>query len=172
MTETWKDIPGYPGYQISDCGRVRTYNKVTSSARFPHRKWKPRILSQKDHAKDGYLRIDLWQGKEHHTHLVHRLVAIAFLGDREGMTVNHKDGNKKNNHLSNLEWMTLRDNIRYGFTNGQYSKVQIPCSLVIDGTQIDFPSLAAAKRYLGRAISSEMKGERIYDRAGREVYII
>ena len=93
--EEWKDIPGYEGlYQASTLGRVRTCEgKVTSSARFPHRVWKQRILKQKvtKNRKGRYdSRIDLWNGKTHRTWLVSRLIAITWCsGYREGWTVNH-----------------------------------------------------------------------------------
>lgn len=152
MEEIWKDIPGFPGYQASNCGRIRSHNKVTSSRRFPVRHWKDRILKQKV-AKDRYSRVSLWKGGEERTALVHRLVASAFLGNLfdTDMTVNHKDGNHQNNNIENLEWLSHGDNIRHGFRTGLYERVQKPCVLVAsDGTTYEFPSLSAASRFLGR----------------------
>lgn len=176
--EEWRDIPGYPGYQASSLGRIRTHNKVTSSTRFAKREWKTRIMSAKICKKDKTLRVDLWKGKEHKTFLVHRLVAICFLGDppEENMTVNHKDGNRLNNRLENLEWMTLADNIRYGFENGQYRNVMRPCSILVGGVRHDFESMSEASRFLGRVnnyiSNASRKGLSMHDSNGKEVVLL
>ena len=126
MEEQWKDIPGYEGiYQASTFGRIRTCEgKVTSSARFPHRVWKQRILKQKcsTNIKGRMdLRIELWKGKEHKTYLVSRLIAFTWCsGYKDGYTVNHKNGDILDNRAENLEWLSRGDNIRHGFANGLY----------------------------------------------------
>lgn len=149
--EEWRDVPGFPGYQVSNIGRVRTYNKITSSARFSIRHWKSRILKQKMHHKDHYLRVDLWKDGAPHTVLVHRLVADAFIPtDDNGLTVNHIDGNKSNNCRENLEWVSLSDNIRHAFRTGLI-RTQKPCVLIdLSGNKQAFNSQAEASRYLGR----------------------
>lgn len=149
MQEEWKDIKGFPGYQVSNYGRVRSHNKVTSSARYSHREWKNRILKQKVSTKDKCHRICLWDANGEHTFLVHRLEADAFLGEYPGMTVNHKDGNRHNNRIDNLEWLTIGDNIRHAFQTGLAS--QIPCTLIAEsGERYNFRSMAEASRWLGR----------------------
>ena len=72
---------------------------------------------------------------------------ITFTIDTN-MTVNHKDGNRLNNCVNNLEWMTLADNIRYGFENNQYPQK----SLVLYNSKerIDFNSQTKASLFLGR----------------------
>ena len=68
----------------------------------------------------GYPKVSLWDSitntKEEVT--IHILVAEAFLYKKQGMTVNHKDGNKQNNYYGNLEYMTSIDNIKHAFENG------------------------------------------------------
>ena len=162
MTE-WKDIPGYEGlYQASNDGQIRTcYGKVTSNARYAKRVWKQRILKQKygcrrstngtrKGKKDA--RVSLWKDGKERTFLVSRLIASAWCdGYQDGMTVNHIDGNPENNHCENLEWVSIRENIQKGFADGLFRKSQIPITLTLDdGTEMNFPSLSSAERYLGK----------------------
>lgn len=96
--ERWKPIAGYENYSVSSWGRVR--NNLTGD-----------ILQQERHDK-GYLRVDLYGKRGERKHLkVHRLVAEAFIPNTEKKPcVNHIDGNNKNNSISNLEWVTDKEN--------------------------------------------------------------
>ena len=125
--EQWKMIPGYEGlYEASTYGQIRTAEgKTTSNARYPKRVWKQRILKLKYvHRKNGRLkdaRVCLWKDGKEKTFLVSRLVAMTWCdGYADGLTVNHKDGNPLNNDCSNLEWISLAENIRHGFRTGLY----------------------------------------------------
>jgi hypothetical protein len=124
MEEIWKDIPDYNGYQVSNLGRVRTYNKVTYTERHGTRGWRNRILKFKGQTyKTGY-RVDLWKDGKPHTMLVARLVAFTFYNEdinNHELTVDHIDGNRFNNNLENLELVSLAENIRRGFKNGLYT---------------------------------------------------
>lgn|SRR5574344_520868 len=128
MEEIWKDIPNYDGYQASNLGRIRTYNKITYTSRHGERHWnnrimkfKPNEISKKIKKGSGY-RITLWNKGKSKDLLVARIIATTFLENliNTKMTVNHKDGNRLNNNIENLEWLTREDNIKYGFQNGQY----------------------------------------------------
>lgn len=149
--EIWKDIEGFDGYQISSEGRVRSHGKVTSNSLYAERHWKDRIIKQKVSRRDGRARVCLWGNGREHTILVHRLLAEAFLGKPEDdkMTVNHKDGNPLNNVVENIEWISRKDNIRYGFEHGQYS-TQKPITITADGEAISFRSYAECDRFLNR----------------------
>lgn len=149
MVEEWRDIEGYKGYQVSNKGRVRTHGKITVNKLHGRRKWADRILKQKI-GKDKCSRVELWCDGKHKTFLVHRLEAIAFLGEApKGMTVNHKDGNRQNNSIDNLEWCSRADNIRYGFEHDQYHMKH--CTLIDkNGNEKYFRSMSLASVYLGR----------------------
>lgn len=120
MSEQWKEIAEYEGlYEVSSFGRVRC---LDYNGRNPTRD-KDGIRSL-NYANGDYPRITLSSGKRNYkTHLVHRLVVSAFVGDiPDGMDVNHKDGNKKNNHVDNLEIVTKSENVRHAIDNG-FTKV-------------------------------------------------
>lgn len=151
MAEIWRDIDGYQGYQVSNLGRVRTHNKKTYTSLHGERTWKDRILKPKV-TNTNSLRVELWKDGSHKTVLVHRLVADAFLGKMidTDMTVNHKDGNRLNNRVENLEWISRADNIRYGFENGQYP--QTHCTLIDkENHEYHFRSMAQASLFLNRS---------------------
>ena len=108
MTERWEDIVGYEGlYKVSNLGRV---------------KGKSRIKSQQDNGK-GYSIVHLSKNGKLRWHLVHRLVAEAFIKNIEDKpTINHIDGNRKNNKLNNLEWATYSENNLHSYrSNGKKS---------------------------------------------------
>lgn len=104
IEEQWKDIPGYEGlYQISNFGRVKSFYFKN-----------PRIL--KPHNVKGYSNVELYKNQKKRQFYIHRLVMENFcpVENMNVLDVNHKDENKSNNHISNLEWMTHKDNLNYG----------------------------------------------------------
>lgn len=104
MKEIWKNIPNTP-YMVSNTGRVITTNYKCSG--------KTKELRQTTNHK-GYMVVGLtFNGKEKKC-LVHRLVAEQFIPNHNNYEqVNHKDENKTNNRVDNLEWCTVQYNIRY-----------------------------------------------------------
>lgn len=110
MREIWKDIVGYEGlYSVSNLGRVKSLKRLLNDGRL----WKERIL--KPETNHGYLRVRLCDnnGKKHKR--VHILVAEAFIPNPNDYPyVNHKDENKSNNRVDNLEWCTAKYNSNYG----------------------------------------------------------
>ena len=100
--EIWKDIEGYEGlYQVSNQGRVKSLDY--------HCTGKERTLKQQ--ITRGYYQVRLCKNGEQKFYRVHRLVAKAFVsGYKDGYVVNHIDENKTNNHYTNLEWVTYREN--------------------------------------------------------------
>jgi HNH endonuclease/NUMOD4 motif/Sigma-70, region 4 len=107
MSETWRQVVGYEGlYEVSDLGRIRrSVDLPASQYLHPGRLLSPSI------DRDGYLRISLLQRGRSTTQTVHRVVAAAFIGPRPvNAEINHKDGAKTNNAVSNLEYTTRREN--------------------------------------------------------------
>lgn len=153
MVETWKDIPDYPGYQVSNMGRVRTFNKVSSSKRYPLRHWQNRILKPKP--LKGYCKVDLWNENGNCEFLIHRLVAKAFvLGETaDAKFINHKNGVKNDNRADNLEWVTYKENTNHAFDTDLYSTniktTLVPVSGV--GASLNFRSQTTASIALGRS---------------------
>lgn len=113
MTEIWKTIKDYPNYQVSNLGRVKSLNYG-----------KEKILkNNKD--KDSYFQIALSKEGKVKVFKVHRLVASAFLPNPDNLPqVNHKDENKTNNCVDNLEWCTGRYNNNYGTHNERMAKAK------------------------------------------------
>jgi len=118
--EVWKPVVGYEEfYEVSNLGRIR------NKGRRPGQHYSNIIMKQR-HNKGGYLTIALTNGKEKKIYMIHRLVYEAFVGilpkfEHKGKghcgevwEINHKDENKQNNSLDNLELVTKLDNIRYG----------------------------------------------------------
>lgn len=172
MEEVWKNIPRYEGYQASNLGRIRTYNKTTYTKRHGIRHWGNRVLKYKSNStKTGY-RVDLWKNGKPHTLLVARLVATTFLEDliETNMTANHKNGNRLDNRVENLEWLSRSENIKYGFENGQYK--QHETVLFNDTEYHKFRSKSLAGAFLNRNhsyISNCIKNNRkIYSKDGIE----
>ena len=111
--EVWKDIKGYEGYyQVSNLGEVRAIGH----------KWQRKGVHKiKLHENNGYgyLMADLHKNNKSKSIAVHRLVAQAFIPNPENkQQVNHKNGDKTDNRVENLEWATAKENIRHAFDNG------------------------------------------------------
>lgn len=110
MNEIWKslkDVVKYGNnYEVSNLGRVRSIDFIDKRG---YRR-KSRIMAQANHHK-GYKAISLTHMGKRKTYKVHRLVALAFIPNLENKPeVNHKDGDKKNNCVYNLEWVTTSEN--------------------------------------------------------------
>lgn len=109
MEEIWKDIEGYEGlYQVSNTGKVRSLHWNRSSY--------AKELTQYD--QNGYKLVTIRRNKRGKNFLVHRLVAKAFIENPNGYDeVNHIDGNKSNNCVMNLEWLSRKNNVSHAIAN-------------------------------------------------------
>ena len=105
--EKWRDIPGYEGfYQVSDLGNIR-------SIRFN------KIRNMKSWDSHGYRAVELCMNNNRYTVGIHRLVALTFIPNPENKPeVNHKDRNKSNNNVENLEWVTQSENVAHAYRHG------------------------------------------------------
>lgn len=113
--EVWKDIKGYEGlYQISNLGNIRKLrfiNNICNKEKIFN------ITQQKQNS--GYLKVMLYKNGVYENKLVHRLVAETFLNNKNNYSdINHKDGNKENNKVDNLEWCTKSYNMIHAYKNG------------------------------------------------------
>lgn len=173
MEEIWKDIEGYEGlYQVSNLGRVRSLDHyVTMKDRWGgimQRLHKGQML-QPGIGTEGYSYVNLYTDGVVHPERVHRLVARAFVpGWFEGADVNHKDEDKQNNRMDNLEWCTRQYNVNYGTgkwrkSAGRRKRVQ---QLTLDDVPIaTYESTHDAKRKTGFAqssIAAACRGEKDY----------
>lgn len=139
--EVWKDIKGYEGlYQVSNLGRVRSlnYNKTKTV----------RTLKLTSNAK-GYLQLILHKNGKISSRKVHRLVAEAFIPNPEELPqVNHKDENKTNNCVDNLEWCTNYYNAWYGTKIDKMRKKRSKPILCVE-TGVIYPCIMEIERQLG-----------------------
>jgi len=110
--EIWKAHPEYAGIEVSTLGRVRTLDKMVWNGRVTYFK-KGRVLKQHDNGK-GYLQVSVSIDGKRVTKKVHRLVAQTFTKNTNNLPqVNHKDCDRTNNAVSNLEWCTAKYNSQY-----------------------------------------------------------
>lgn len=177
--EEWRDIPGYEGlYQVSNMGRVKSLDRtITRSDNkvffIPGKIRKPQLWGA------GYQMIRLVNNNIAKMFTIHRLVALAFIPNPNNLPyVNHKDENRCNNKLSNLEWCTHSYNINYGTCKkriGDKLRNRSSLSKAIiqqnkNGEIINrFPSIGEAHRVTGisrSGISQVLKGTSRWQTAG------
>ena len=170
MEEVWKDIAGYEGlYQVSNFGRVKSLDREKSNGTGVY------ILKGKiktANERRGYLGTQLYKNHKLKNVYVHRLVAEAFIPNTDGQeTINHINGNKLDNRVENLEWVSNAENVKHAFQTGlngtehmRNHKGSIPVAqydknMVLIGT---YPSMMEAERQThitNRSIALCCKGE-------------
>ena len=119
---TWRSIKGYEGiYEISDTGLVRNLRVDSKNRTYPGK-----ILTP-GKTVSGYPFVFLSVNGKSKNNMIHRLVATAFIPNPHNLPeVNHIDGNKENNNVSNLEWCTRKENLKHAVDNGlRYSQCNI-----------------------------------------------
>lgn len=150
MIEVWKDIKDYEGlYQISNLGRVKSLKYRKSN--------KERILILNGAAKHGYYMVGLCKNHKRKYVTVHRLVAEAFIPNPDNKPqINHKDENRRNNCVDNLEWVTAKENLNYGSHNEKMTytmhKVLSNQVLCVE-TGLVYNSMKEAARKTGISVS-------------------
>ena len=124
----WKQVPGWPHYEVSDCGIVRSLDREYVDSRGHHCRRKGKVLSAFNHGK--YPKVRLSHLGRYESRTVHTLVAEAFIGPRpERAEVRHLDGDPTNNRVENLAYGSTRDNmldrVRHG-TDPNRRKTRCP----------------------------------------------
>jgi hypothetical protein len=142
----WKDVVGYEGhYKVSDAGEIMSVKK------------EPKIMSLFPNDR-GYMRITITKEGKMKQVFVHRLVTQAFIGEvPQGYSVNHIDGNKSNNKLSNLEIVTFSENNLHAcyVLGGTIKSVE---QISLDGESLNvFDSITNASRLTGTSLESIVK---------------
>lgn len=117
--ETWKDIVGYEGlYLISNTGKVLSPTKVIDGG-LGRKTLRPETTLRPAPGSHGYLAVSLCKNKKHVSTCIHRILAEAFIPNPHGYRcINHKDGNKLNNDLNNLEWVSHGTNNKHAYDTG------------------------------------------------------
>ncbi|QVU02042.1 HNH endonuclease family protein [Enterococcus phage vB_EfaS_785CS] len=142
MIEIWKDIEGYEGdYQVSNLGRVKSF------------KYKSERILKPCVDKDGYRDVRLCKHNKPKHFKIHRLVAEAFIPNPENKPqVNHIDEDKVNNMVSNLEWVTPKENNNHGTRTERMMISQgtkIKAIDITSGECNEYPSMGECARRLG-----------------------
>lgn len=144
----WREIDGFPNYMVSNTGEIKSlnYNKTgKEKVLIPHK------------LSNGYLGINLYDNDKKSCYLlIHRLVAQAFLPNPNGCRIiNHKDENRSNNSVNNLEWCSHKYNLNYGnrnsklsnsLTNNPFFSIPVPQYSKTREFLKEFPSIAEAAR--------------------------
>lgn len=145
----WRDVPDFDMYEVNAEGQVRRKAQILKPGSIP----------------SGHLTVALCRGKgKPKSMYVHRLVAQAFLDNPDSKPlVNHKNGNPKDNRITNLEWATYSENVAHGYrSNGRRVKTELKVLAVDDNGEavMSFRSGADAAKMLGvttRAIWSAVQ---------------
>lgn len=152
MREEWKDIKGYEGlYQVSNLCRVKGLDRIIISKNGISVFHKGAIKKQS--LSHGYLTTTLHKDTKNKRHYVHRLVAQAFIPNPENKPqINHKNGIRSDNDLSNIEWTTQSENMIHAYKTGLSSN-QIKIKLIDDyKNEYCFKSLTDADKWLDKKI--------------------
>lgn len=165
--EIWKIYPDYPFIEVNQFGEVRTKDRIATDRNGKEYHIKGRVLKQ-HYDRNGYMRVHLQVNGKQVTLLVHRIVAICFVPNPDNLPeVNHKDNDRSNNVVSNLEWCTRGYNIVYREKHGKACNHPVIAVNPKTGEVIWFESHSEAARQLDvyvENISNVIKGR--YNKTG------
>lgn len=171
MKEVWKPVKGFEGlYEVSNTGKVKSLPRTVNAYNGWPRTFPEKILTlhssklTKRHPKPMY-HVELWKDNKRVVRMIHRLVAETFIPNPDGKPqVNHKDGNRMNNSVENLEWATCAENSEHAYRTGLAKPTG--CKAVRDtnkltGSVVEYQSIEEAARALQGnpdAIRAALKG--------------
>lgn len=143
--EIWLPIKGYEGlYEVSNYGSIKSVPTTVISKNGSLRKRKGRLL--KTHKRGRYMSKSLNKEGVSKAYTIHRLVALAFIPNPENKPhINHKDNNRYNNYVDNLEWVTQKENLQHAADQGRMVKPPVH--------YVSFEKLKQAKEWLDQGIS-------------------
>lgn len=147
-----KEIEGFPGYTITDDGKVISY------------KFKEPRIMKTWYQKSGYENIKLCKENITYHFLIHRLVAEAFIPNPNNLPeVNHKDKNRQNNRVENLEWSNRVDNLYDSYSTMTATRNFRECALIREKDNVEiksFQSVKAAAEYANEKFGCSISGMR------------
>lgn len=150
--EAWESIPGYEGlYEVSTHGNIRSLKRYTTPGK---------VLKQYISTQNGYCYVSLSKNNKKITKRVHKLVMMAFdpvyTGNmyNKDFTINHKNGDKADNRLDNLEWLTQSENQKHAFKNGLQKITWNRPVIRVDDGKIFTSATEAVKAVGGRKAAS------------------
>lgn len=146
--EQWKQVDGFPHYEVSNFGRVRSFPQDGLV------RGRKTIRYLTGTSNQGYIRVSLSNGKLKKREYVHRLVANAFIDNPEHKRcINHKDNDRANNHSDNLEWCTHQENTDWMAAQGRNKRTQ---------TWLDHLHNAQKKGYKPVIATNVHSGKKLY----------
>ena len=162
--EEWRPVVGYEDvYEVSNHGRIRRVGKAARHGKGRGGGARIGLIRKYQIIHGGYQVVQLWKEGNYKSWLVHRIVAFTFLGlPPNGHEVNHRDGNKQNNRLDNLEYVTRSENSKHAYRTGlrqvtveqmararRKRRIMILCKCGC-GTEIETPDRKARDRHYVR----------------------
>jgi len=164
--ELWKDINGFEdSYEVSSFGVVRSKPRYVEYKHGGKSRYWPGVILKTYKGNSGYLEITLKISNKNYHRMIHRLVGEAFIFKSPmAWQINHKDSNKLNNHVDNLEWVSQSENMRHAFDTGNHSgkgATHYKTKKITDGVNI-FVSTKAAAEFHG--ISNKTVWDMIHNR--------
>lgn len=168
--EEWRDVVGYEGkYQVSNLGNVRSVDRTFTNACGVNVTRKGVMLKPMLN-QGGYMKVTMHKDGKVNTEVIHRCVAEAFIPNENNLPqVNHKDGNKRNNNVSNLEWCTALENMHHAINQGlrnnalEYAKSArkpVIATNLDTGEETFYESIQAAENVFGRHVTNVLSGSR------------
>lgn len=157
--EVWKPIPDYEdSYEVSNYGQVRSKDRYTPTRN--GEVFKKGVIKTLKEDKDGYFKVCLSKNSKKKSFFVHRLVALTFIENPNNYpVVNHKDGNKQNNKVENLEWCTRSENDKHAYriglrkvTDGGTSKEVVQLDKETLKVLFEYPSISEASKQTGISV--------------------
>jgi hypothetical protein len=136
--EIWLPVVGFEGfYAISNFGRAMAVNRTINGGRWGFEKRKEKLLAQSKAPKLKYKYVILSKEGKTKTMKIHRMVAMAFIPNPDNKPhVNHKDLDKTNNHVDNLEWATTHENRQHAVSNGHCNKGESVFTAVLNAEKV------------------------------------